>query len=337
MISKVDVVASLLKDKNCDTPVMPSASVFSPTNIALIKYWGKRNQELNLPVTSSLSVSLNQKGTFTELSIIDSDHDVVYLNDNEITEDTEFYQRIVAFLNLIPRRNKFFMIKTRSTIPTAAGLASSASGFAALTTALDKLLGWKLTLTELSILARLGSGSACRSLWHGFVEWQEGKDEDGMDSYGQPLPYAWPELRVGLLIFSEQTKPIGSRVAMQTTVETSPFYPLWPSKVANDLVSIKKAIVAKQFDNLGFIAESNALAMHATMLTAWPPINYSLPETLTTMKTVWSLRRDGIPVYFTQDAGPNLKLLFLEENTNDIARVFPEMEIVEPFTRRPAA
>src|SRR5690606_6915553 len=153
-----------------------------------------------------------------------------------------------------------------------AGLASSACGFASLVSALNDLLDWKLAKRDLSILARLGSGSAARSLWMGFVEWHAGVQADGMDSYADALPFEWPELCIGILALSDKEKPISSREAMQRTVSTSVLYNSWPKKVLQDMIIIKQALQVKNFSLLGGTAESNALTMHATMLSSWPPI-----------------------------------------------------------------
>ncbi len=192
--------------------------------------------------------------------------------------------------------------------------------------ALNKLHGWNLPDKKLSILARLGSGSASRSLWQGFVEWHVGKDEQGMDSFAAPLKAAnWPELKISLLILEAGEKEIGSRAAMHRTVETSSLYKSWPGKVANDMTKLKKAIVTKDFDLLGATAESNALAMHATMMAAQPPILYWLPQSVSTMKKVWQCRHEGLPLYFTMDAGPNIKLLFLEKDKGKVLGKFPSL------------
>ena len=305
-MKKTDVIATLLGEKQNNKPVHTIVKAFAPTNVALCKYWGKRNRELNLPVTSSLSISLGKKGATVELKISDTGGDVITLNHEPIDSSSSFYKRVFEFLNLFfEQRNFYFDIHAISNIPIAAGLASSASGFAAIVLALNQFFNWQLTERELSILARLGSGSASRSIWQGFVEWYAGNREDGMDSYAEPLLKTWPDLCIGLLILSTKEKYMSSREAMQCTVNTSPFYALWPQKAANDMSLIKEAINTQDFELLGKTAESNALAMHATMLSSWPPINYAVPETITTMHEIWKLRREGLDLYFTQDAGPN--------------------------------
>ncbi len=322
-MKKADVAKAILADQLFSMPQHSCAEAFAPTNIALGKYWGKRNQELNLPVTSSLSISLDNKGATAQLKINEKHRDDIILNNRLIDPTSSFAKRLIEFLNLFRENEKpNFDITIQSNIPIAAGLASSACGFASIIKALNNLYGWNLDSQELSILARLGSGSASRSIWSGFVEWHAGTRDDGMDSYGEPISTLWPDLIIGLLIFSEQDKGLSSRVAMQRTIETSLLYNSWPSKVAHDLPLLKQAIATQDFELLGKTAESNALTMHATMLSAWPPINYCLPETLLTMQKIWRLREEGLPIYFTQDAGPNLKLLFLKNSLADVRSHF---------------
>jgi diphosphomevalonate decarboxylase len=326
-VKKSDVVRLVLGDRLQNPATISSVSAFAPTNIALCKYWGKRDAELNLPITSSLSISLGDKGATTELSI--SKQDNITLNGEPIALSSNFAKRLVAFLDLFRTQHKLhFQITIQMNVPVAAGLASSACGFASLVLALNKLFHWQLTTQHLSILARLGSGSACRSIEPGFVEWEKGEDTNGMDSYGKLIPETWPELCVGLLLVNKNEKKLSSREAMQRTIDTSPLYCAWPEKVTQDMAAIKKAIQEKNFPLLGQTAESNALTMHATMLSAWPPISYFLPETIEAMHKIWKLREQGIGLYFTQDAGPNLKLLFLAADINSLQPCFSRLEML---------
>ena len=239
----------------------------------------------------------------------------------------------MQFLNLFRPKKKWLVeVDINMDLPVAAGLASSASGFASLTAALNDLFDWHLSQRELSILARLGSGSASRSLWAGFVEWHAGVQADGMDSFGEPLPFEWPELTVGILPISMNEKPISSRDAMQHTVSTSMLYENWPKKVLQDLIILKQALHTKNFSLLGGTSESNAMTMHATMLSSWPPICYFLPETIAAMHKIWQLRQEGLQLYFTEDAGPNLKLLFLGKDKKAVQEHFPEAELIKLFT-----
>lgn len=306
---------------------------FAPTNIALIKYWGKRNDLLNLPTTSTLSITLPDKGCFTQLSLNKQGKDDYWLNKHSVPCNTPFSQRLKKFLDLVRPKNIGFKVETQSNIPIASGLASSACGYAALTLALNKLFSWDLTKQQLSQLARLGSGSACRSFWPGFVEWHAGNDATGLDCYAEPLTeYAWPKLRIGLLITSYREKKVGSRAAMQRTLATSPYYSMWLAKSLSDLNIVKKCLAQHDFALLGKTVESNALALHASIMTAWPPIIYSNKKTLEAMQKIWQLRQNGLLVYFTQDAGSQLKLLFLEKDRQSLLTIFPQMEVLFPFS-----
>ncbi len=312
-------------------PVKEKGRAFAPTNIALCKYWGKRNEKINLPLNPSLSISMGDLGTKTVVSMSDKE-DQVFLNGEYLDPSNSFTTRLQTYLDLYrPSPNTFFQVHTENNIPTAAGLASSASGFAALVLALNDLFGWNLEQRNLSILARIGSGSASRSIYEGFVTWHAGEREDGMDSYAEPLEVRWPEFRVGTLTLSTEQKKVGSRSGMRLTKETSSLYQGWPDKARFDFNLLQEAITHKDFSQLGRVSEGNALTMHATMIGAWPPLLYWLPESVAHMHKIWELRESGVPVYFTMDAGPNLKLLFLAETQSILEENFPKMKVVVPF------
>lgn len=307
------------------------AHAFAPTNIAVCKYWGKRDSDLHLPLTSSLSVSVPTKGAEVSMQITEQ-QDSVYLNGQRLDPASDFVQRIVNFLDLFRLPHAWYVrLEIKMNIPVAAGLASSACGFAALVCGLNQLGGWNLTDTGLSILARLGSGSAARSLWLGFVEWHAGRRIDGSDSYAEPLPYRWEQLYLGILELSSTHKPLSSRVAMEHTIKTSKLYANWPLQVKHDLALLHTALAQGDFALFGQVLECNALTMHATMLSSWPPICYFLPETISMLHKIWELRHNGIPVYVTQDAGPNLKLFFLDDSKAKIVTAFPQLELIKLF------
>ncbi len=286
---------------------------------------------LNLPETPSFSISLGQYGATTTLALSSSFSDEITLNGVFQTSDTVFYQRISHFLDLFRPVGVTYCVDSIMNLPVAAGLASSACGFAALVKALVGFYGWSISLTQQSILARLGSGSACRSFWQGFVEWQVGVLPDGMDSYARPSPLTWPELCVGLCIMDISQKSLSSREGMRRTHETSPFYAGWMAQVAQDILGIPQAIADRNFEIFGAQVESNALRMHALMMSAWPSVCYSTPATWNMIHRVWAARRQGLPVYFTQDAGPNIKLLFLKENIVNVQTCFPEIQVIMPM------
>ena len=325
-----DIAVRILVDYQPD--ISDSFEAYAPVNIALCKYWGKRNTTLNLPVNDSLSVSLKCKGSTTRLSRLEGETDEVFLNGRSIDCESGFYQKVVAHINLFrPMGSGSLRIETRNDVATGAGLASSASGFAALTRALAGIYGFPLSEREMSILARLGSGSACRSIYSGFVRWHRGVRPDGMDSFATPIDRIWPDLRLGVLTLTEAEKPTGSREGMQRTVDSAVLYRGWPEQADRDIRRIEHAITVRDFALLGATSEQNALAMHATMLASWPPLLYWQPESVAVLQRVWQLRQSGLQVYATMDAGPNVKLLFESGSESDVKAAFPAVDIIAPF------
>ena len=284
-----------------------------------------------MPLTSSLSVSLGDLGTRTNVRLIDGGADQIFLNGTKISSEKSFAKRLTNFLDFSDLLEKLF-VETQNNIPTAAGLASSASGFAALVMALDDLFGWELSREKMSMLAFRG-GSASRSVYDGFAIWHGGSQSDGLDSFAEKLPFEWRDFRIGILELCSGEKPVGSRDGMNRTVATSKLFEKWSEKVAGDLETIRGAIEVQDFALLGKTAESNALAMHATMLDAWPPLMYFQPESVAMMHKIWGLRDAGLELYFTMDAGPNLKLLFTAENQSTVETHFAGLQTVSPFWR----
>ncbi|MGF2145472.1 diphosphomevalonate decarboxylase [Vagococcus fluvialis] len=300
------------------------------TNIALIKYWGKRNDELFLPMNSSLSLTLDAFYTDTEV-VLDSDFtsDTFFLND--VKQDEKETEKITKFLNLF--RNEVNMetkvcVKSYNHVPTAAGLASSASAFSALAGAMNQASGLNLDPKTLSTYARRGSGSATRSIYGGFVEWYMGEDDLSETSHAIPVDDAsWD---IGMIVIAVNTgrKKLSSRVGMKQTIATSPFYSSWVETATSDLTKMKDAIKQKDFITLGEITESNGMKMHATMLGAFPPISYWEPDSVKAIQTVKEIRGMGIPCYVTMDAGPNVKVLC---KASDMAKI--EELLLKEFKR----
>ena len=306
------------------------ATAKAHTNIALIKYWGKRNEELILPTNNSLSITLD--GLYTETTVQFKEsltEDVFLLNDERISGIP--YDQVTAYLDLfrdyVGKPNLFAEVNSTNHVPTAAGFASSASGFAALAAATSKALNLSLSDEELSKFMRRGSGSACRSIYGGFVEWQKGEKEDGSDSFAvQVAPQEHWDLRVAAVVLNAKEKSVSSRVGMKRTVDTSIFYDAWIDNVAHDLREIKAGIAARDFEKVGEIAEANCLKMHATTLGATPPFTYWQNVTMDVMQTIWQLREKGILAYFTIDAGPNVKVLYEPENELKVMQALQDIE-----------
>lgn len=288
-------------------------------NIALIKYWGKRDTSLFLPTKSSLSISLDDLQTTTHVSFSQTQQDTIILNGKVVTNKTNHISSFLDTFRSLYNIHAHYTIETSNNFPTAAGLASSASGFAALAKSLDKLHNLNLSSKELSILARRGSGSASRSIESGFVLWHRGHKPDGSDSYAQKLfdRSHWPELAIVVLTLETNKKPVSSREAMQKTIATSPFYKTWVKNSEARIAPMIEAIRKKDIHTLGALAEKDSLEMHHCMQTATPSINFLTKRTKAAIAHVQNLRKPaqpgsaGTPCYCTIDAGPNVKVITL--------------------------
>jgi diphosphomevalonate decarboxylase len=229
-------------------------------------------------------------------------------------------------------------VVSETNFPVDAGLASSAAGIASLTLAATKAAGLELGERELTILARQGSGSASRSIPGGFVEWFRGQQENGLDSFAESIASKdhWPEFRIIACIVSENKKPVGSRAGMSQTVETCPYYSASVESATRDLDVVRSAIKSRDFQALGSAAELNCLKMHATMMTTNPPLIYWTPQTLEVINAVRSWRKEGIPCYFTIDAGPQVKVLCLENEIKELAEKLESLEgVIRTVSCRP--
>ncbi len=294
-------------------------------NIALVKYWGKRQQALNLPVVGSLSITLDSIWTRTRVAFDPAlQTDRFLLNGEAVGDgaDTGPLRRVSACLDLLRARAGVATrawIDSRNNFPTGAGLASSASGFAALVTAAAAALGLELDDTEKSALARQGSGSAARSIFGGFVEWSRGEHEDGADSVARPLldAAAWP-LQVVIAITSTRQKSVGSTEGMNRTAQTSPYQQAWIDTQDADLAEARSAVAARNFARLADVSEFSCLKMHALAMAARPGLLYWNGATVEGMQRVRALRAAGVPVFFTIDAGPQLKAVCLPEATSAV-------------------
>lgn len=309
------------------------ATAKAHTNIALVKYWGKRDQRLILPQTDSLSLTLDKFYTTTTVNFDQQlNADQVIINGQHLSPDQS--KKVRSFLDLVRQLSgtRFFArVESTNHVPTAAGLASSASAFAALAGAASTAAGLHLIRRELSRLARRGSGSATRSIYGGLVEWHRGHDDKS--SYAEPVS---EQVDFGLemlaILVSTKKKKVSSRQGMQSSVATSPFYSAWRTVVAKDMAAIKAAIADHDINAIGHIAEENALRMHALTLSADPGFTYFNSETLAAMKAVQALRDNGVQCYYTMDAGPNVKVIYDHRDrqtiVNKLAALFGRDRIV---------
>lgn len=308
------------------------ATAQAQPNIALIKYWGKRDLDLNVPAAGSLSVTLDSLWTRTRVAFDPGlDCDELVLNGASNVGETA---RVSTVLDLLRRRADTgcrARIDSRNNFPTGAGLASSASGFAALVRAAAAALELDLDERELSIMARRGSGSAARSIFGGFVEMATGIRDDGEDAFARPLlsPAEWP-LTVVVAITSRHAKSIGSTAGMELSRRTSPYYGEWLRTTADDLVEAREAVAAHNFERLAELAEHSCLKMHALMLATRPALLYWSGATVEGLHCVRTLRqRDGLGAFFTVDAGPQVKAICLPGDAARVAAALADVPGVE--------
>lgn len=310
-----------------ELPEQLFAAAQAQPNIALVKYWGKRDAAFNLPVVGSISITLDSLWTRTAVRFDRGlAQDQFELNGNA---DAEEARRVGACLDLLRQRAGVDCrahVSSRNNFPTAAGLASSASGFAALVTAGAQALGLSIDDTEKSALARRCSGSAARSIFGGYVEWARGERADGADSVAHELlpAAAWP-LRVAVAITSTAAKEVGSGPGMRRTAETSPFQQAWVDAQESDLAAARAAIAARDFARLAEVSEHSCLKMHGLALAAKPGLIYWNGATVEGMRRVRALRAQGVPVFFTVDAGPQVKAVCEPQALKQVAAALREV------------
>lgn len=297
------------------------ATARARANIALVKYWGKADAALKIPAVGSISVTLDRLWSETTVRF----DPALAADELELdgTSRSDQLARVTATLDILRELagvNLRARVVSHNNFPTAAGLASSASGFAALVGAGAAALGLELSPRELSILARRGSGSAARSIFGGFVEMHAGRAVDGSDSYAEPLlpGDAWP-FEVVVAIAARGEKDVGSGEGMARSEDSSPYYPAWVEQQPADLEAARRAIAARDFEALADVAEHSCLKMHAAAMAANPPLLYWKGVTVDGLNTVRNLRKAGVPVFFTIDAGPQLKAICLPEARERVA------------------
>jgi len=290
----------------------------APSNIAFIKYWGKKDEVLKLPDNGSISMNLSGLQTITSVEF-----DKKYNEDEIIINGIKENLKENRALKHLDRIRKLAGIKikakvvTENNFPIGTGLSSSASGFAALTVAGAKAAGLNLSEKDLSILARQGSGSACRSIPDGFVEWLDGETNE--TSYAISLyPSIYWDIADIVAIVSDDKKDVGS-TAGQKLVKSSPFFSVRKAGMKKKMLEIKKIFKEKNFTKLGKLIEKEALEMHAVMLTSTPPLIYWTPGTLKIMKLTKIWREEGLEVYFTINTGQDIHLICEKKNIEKIA------------------
>ena len=282
-----------------NAPVKISAAA----NVALIKYWGKTDLKKNIPAVASLSIGIEDLRTETIISESKGKTDKLVGRFEKHEE-----KRILNYVSVAKKLlgiSGGLEIETKNNFPSSSGLASSASGFAAIALGIDKFYALDLPKEDLSRLARLGSGSAARSVYGGFVQM-----DTGTDPFAVPLMLEDPWLLdILVLVTQEQPKKISSRDSMNLTKDTSPFYSAWLKTQEDDFLRAKDAIIERDFWKLARVSEHNCLKMHSTIMTSKPPHLYWNPTTVKILHKVQNIQEKGLHVFFTIDAGPQVKLI----------------------------
>ncbi|WP_144765776.1 diphosphomevalonate decarboxylase [Curtobacterium sp. 9128] len=296
---------------------MSTATAVAHPNIALVKYWGKADADLALPATGSVSMGLDVFPTTTTVTLVDGQEarDALVLNGH--VAEAGALIRVQRFLDLVRElagSTARALVESTNEVPTGAGLASSASGFAALATAAAAAYGLDLSERDLSRLARRGSGSATRSIPGGVSVWHAGDDQG---SYAETIPA--PAMAMVVVTIDAGPKAIGSREAMRQTIATSPFYPAWVTSTTETVEDMLAACAAGDFTRVGELTESNALRMHATIEGSFPPIRYLNARSVAVFDAVAALRAAGTEAYATADAGPNVVVLTRPEDRGAVA------------------
>lgn len=283
------------------------ATAVAPANIAFIKYWGKKDEKLRLPLNASISMNLSGATTTTTVEFSNA-----YSSD--VIEAADFTDRekekVTLHLDRLRKIAKSTLrarVVTKNTFPKASGIASSASGFAALTVAATGALGLSLSERELTILARIGSGSGCRSIPDGFVYWKNGESSD--DSFAYSLyPSTYWDLRDIVVIVNAQEKSVSTTDGM-ARVKTSPFWRERILGIPAKIQAVQYALKHKNIRDLGIVMEEDCVNMHAVAMTQNPPLFYWNEVTMAVIGAVRAWREKGLPVYTTIDAGPNVHLI----------------------------
>ncbi|MBI2594422.1 diphosphomevalonate decarboxylase [Candidatus Curtissbacteria bacterium] len=299
-------------------------SAKAPSNIAFVKYWGRKDEALRLPENGSISMNLSNLQTTTTVEFDDKfEQDEITFNgkkeDLENNRAVKHLDRVRSLAGIDTKAR----VETSNNFPTGTGLSSSASGFAALTIAAASAAGLRLSEKELSILARQGSGSACRSIPDGFVEWLDGDTSD--TSYAVSIfPPEYFDIADVVAVVSTDKKFLATTEG-QKTARTSPFFETRLSLIKDKINRVKKAIEDKNFSEFGELIEAEALEFHSILFSSKPPLFYWTPETVKVMKLVQALRREGLECYFTINTGQDVHVIALKEDAEKVQKKLEEL------------
>lgn len=304
-------------------------TAIAPSNIAFIKYWGKQDEELKIPLNDSISMNLSNLTTTTTVHFSASyPKDGMTINGKEGGEEGKRALKHVDFIRKTFQKKIPVKIVSQNSFPAGTGLSSSASGFAALTKAVVAALGLQLSEKAVSILARIGSGSAARSIPDGFVRWFAGSGTSDR-SYAVSLhPPSFWDLADTVVIVSKRKKEVGS-TGGQKLARTSIFMQPRLDSIGDKINRAIGFLEKKDFTRFGELVEKEALEMHAVMLTSNPPLVYLEPETVSLMKEVYAWRKSGLEVYYTLNTGQDIHLLSMKKDVPSLISRLENLDYVQ--------
>lgn len=308
--------------------MLKKATAIAPASVALIKYWGRKDDILRLPINGSIAVNLDHLLTTTTVEFSPSfETDSVMIDCQEKTEEAVRTIKHLDRIRSIAKISDHARVVSINSFPSGTGLSSSSSGFAALTVAAAAAAGLLLTEQELSILARQGSGSACRSIPGGFVEWLNGATSD--TSYAVSLfpSHHWDIADI-VAVVSDERKEVSSADG-HTTASTSPFFASRLMRIGEKIDRLKEAIHHRDFQTFGEIIEAEALEFHAITMTSVPPILYLIPHSLRLMKQVQKWRKENLPVYFNLNTGQDVHILCQKKDTQEVQARLSQLDFVK--------
>ena len=295
---------------------MSEVTAIAHPNFALIKYWGKTDFVNNIPAMSSISLTIDTLTSTTKISQQPEMQENIWELNGERQPDLGQLLPTLDYLSKVGKVNEPCLIQSDNNFPTAAGLASSASGVASIVVAYNSLFDLGLTNQQMAKAAMLGSGSAPRSLFPGLVLLDI---ENQCDCHTLAEPNQWP-LSVIVCITDDQRKTISSREGMEISRKTSPLYKAWLKVNASHIKQAKNAINERNLRALGQIAEENCKQMHEVMRTSNPSINYMTNKTINCINAIETIRSSGVDLFHTVDAGPQVKIICKTEDSGLIQK-----------------
>ena len=311
------------------SPEFKPISAVAHPNIAFIKYWGNRDQTLRLPCNSSLSMNLSGLETRTTVRFDPAlKQDILVLSGQTVNgQALDRVSRFLDHIRSLAAKNTYAHVESESNFPSGAGIASSASAFAALALAASHAIGLDLNEKELSRLARRGSGSASRSIPGGFVEWQAGTSDADSFAFSIAPANHWDLVDL-VCVLDSAHKTVGS-TGGHALADSSPLQPIRLAHVRERIDQCRKAILERDFESFAQVVDEDSNLMHAVMRTSTPPLHYWLPETEIVLWNVLNWRKEGIPACSTVDAGPNVHVLVLSEYASEIENRLAELPGVQ--------